>query len=105
MIAITYESIGNLTKLRRSYGELPLIVLTRSPSAPKASLTTEALALKTVTDQVVVTLHRNVAKLSERGVHEILPGAGHYIQLDKPQAVIDAIKRVLAEAKEKSKGL
>ncbi|PWF49333.1 alpha/beta hydrolase [Massilia glaciei] len=99
-------SADQVRAARRSYGTLPLVVLTRSPSTPRNPLTAEEQAVKAVRDQVVVTLHENVAKLSARGVHEIVPGAGHYIQLEKPMAVIDAIKRVLAiSAEEPRRGL
>lgn len=81
---------------RHSYGNLPLIVLTSGPRLPpKDPLTPEAQALREARFQMGVTLHDDVAKLSTRGVNEIVPGAKHYIQLDKPQAVIDAITRVV----------
>jgi hypothetical protein len=38
-----------------------------------------------------------LAHLSSRGVHRIIEGTGHEIQLDKPQAVIDAVDDVLRE--------
>ena len=88
-------SADQVRAARRFYGDLPLIVLTRSPSPPKEPLTPEAQALKAARDRVVVTLHDHVAKLSTRGVNEVVPGAGHSIQVEKPQAVIDAIIRVL----------
>lgn len=39
--------------------------------------------------------HKVLSHLSSRGVHRVIPGAGHLIQLDKPQAVIDAVDEVL----------
>nr|WP_295783751.1 alpha/beta hydrolase [Rhodoferax sp.] len=86
---------------RHSYGKLPLIVLTSGPRPPpKDPQTPEAQALSAARRQLWVTLHDDVAKLSTRGVNEIVPGAKHYIQLDKPQAVIDAITRVVAMAQD-----
>lgn len=94
-------SADQVRAARRSYGSMPLIVLTRSPSPlPKEPLTPEASLLRAVREQVVVRLHDDVAKLSTQGVNEIVPGAGHSIQLEKPQAVIEAITRVLAMAKD-----
>jgi pimeloyl-ACP methyl ester carboxylesterase len=85
---------------RRSYGDLPLIVLTSGPRPqPKQPLTLEAQALSAARRQVAVALHEDVAKLSNRGISEVVPGSRHYIQLDRPQAVIDAITRVLAMTK------
>jgi pimeloyl-ACP methyl ester carboxylesterase len=40
--------------------------------------------------------HEALAHLSSRGVHRIIKGSGHQIQLDNPQAVVDAVKDVLA---------
>ena len=45
--------------------------------------------------KVCNALHRDLARLSSRGVHRIIKGSGHEIQLDKPQAVIDAVDEVL----------
>jgi hypothetical protein len=42
-------------------------------------------------------MHEALAHLSSRGVHRIIKGSGHEIQLDKPQAVIDAVDDVLRE--------
>ena len=42
-------------------------------------------------------LHQDLARLSSRGVHKIIKGSGHQIQLDKPQAVIDAVDEVLRQ--------
>jgi pimeloyl-ACP methyl ester carboxylesterase len=42
-------------------------------------------------------LHQDLAQLSSRGVHRIIKGSGHDIQMDKPQAVIDAVNEVLRE--------
>jgi pimeloyl-ACP methyl ester carboxylesterase len=42
-------------------------------------------------------LHADLAHLSTRGVHRIIKGSGHEIQLDKPQAVIDAVDEVLGQ--------
>jgi hypothetical protein len=39
--------------------------------------------------------HEALAHLSSRGVHRVIEASGHEIQLDKPQAVIDAVDEVL----------
>jgi pimeloyl-ACP methyl ester carboxylesterase len=40
--------------------------------------------------------HDGIAALSTRGDNTIVAGARHYIQIDRPQAVIDAVRRVVA---------
>ena len=41
--------------------------------------------------------HEALAHLSSRGVHRIIKGSGHAIQLDKPQVIIDAVDEVLRQ--------
>lgn len=90
-------SADQVRAARRPYGNLPLVVLTSGPRPPPQNpLTLEAQALREARRQLWVALHNDVAKLSSSGEHEVVAGAKHYIQLDKPQAVIDAIERVLA---------
>jgi pimeloyl-ACP methyl ester carboxylesterase len=62
----------------RTLGDLPIIVLSASTS-----------------DELAIREHEQDARLSTRGEHIVVPGAGHWIQLDQPDTVIDAIKRVL----------
>jgi pimeloyl-ACP methyl ester carboxylesterase len=40
-------------------------------------------------------MHEALAHLSTRGIHRLIKGSGHEVQLDKPQAVIDAVDEVL----------
>lgn len=74
---------------------MPLIVLSR---APFPLLPHETQAMRDAKNYLWVELHDDIASLSTRGVNEIIPGAGHYIQFDRPRAVIDAISEVLAKA-------
>jgi hypothetical protein len=47
--------------------------------------------------KVWTALHQDLARLSSRGVHRIITDSGHQIELDQPQAVIDAVYEVLRE--------
>lgn len=47
--------------------------------------------------KIWIALHEALAHLSSCGVHRIIEGTGHEIQLDKPQAVIDAVDEVLRQ--------
>ncbi len=94
-------SADQVRAARRPYGKLPLVVLTSGPRPPpKDPLTPEAQTLSVARRGLWIALHDEVAKLSTRGVNEVVAGAGHNIQLDKPLAVVDAIVRVLAMSKE-----
>ena len=48
-------------------------------------------------EKVWIAMHESLARLSSRGVHRIIKGSSHEIQLDKPQAVIDAVDEVLRQ--------
>jgi pimeloyl-ACP methyl ester carboxylesterase len=54
-------------------GNLPLVVLSVSSAAE----------------------HARDAQLSTRGEHVVVPHSGHWIQLDAPHAVVDAVRRVV----------
>jgi pimeloyl-ACP methyl ester carboxylesterase len=63
----------------RPLDAIPLVVLSASTATPAAQRE-----------------HAADARLSTRGEHTVVPHAGHWIQLDDPQAVADAIARVVA---------
>ena len=77
---------------KRSYGDMPLVVLSRAPF-PRQSHETQVM--RDAKNYLWVELHDDIAALSTRGVNEIVPGAGHYIQFDKPGVVVDAIRHVI----------
>ena len=95
--AMEHSSIDQLAASRRSYGALPLIVLTAGKSGvlpPEYDAADQAAFEKVWAD-----LHRDQASLSTIGERRIVSGAGHGIQADAPEAVIAAIRDVLAAAK------
>ena len=47
--------------------------------------------------KVWTALHQGLAHLSSRGVHRIIRDSSHQTELDKPQAIIDAVDEVLRE--------
>jgi pimeloyl-ACP methyl ester carboxylesterase len=49
-------------------------------------------------------MHNEVAAMSTHGINEIVPRAGHLIQYDRPEIVIDAIRQALAIAAEQASG-
>ncbi len=82
-------------------GAMPLVVL--SPETTFEYSTPAEARVSQSYEKVWIAMHEALAHLSSRGVHRIIKGSGHEIQLDKPQAVIDAVDEVLrqlhAEAK------
>jgi pimeloyl-ACP methyl ester carboxylesterase len=88
-------SSDEVAAARRSYGALPLIVLTAGESQIPGLSPADRGTLAGVIKQ----MHGELAASSTRGLDRIVPGSGHYVQLDKPQAVIDAVAEVVAEVK------
>lgn len=83
-----------------SYGARPLIILTRAPF-PKSA--TESQQMRDDKNRLWMALHDDIAALSTRGENRVIPGAGHYIQLEQPTVVITAILRVLQEVSARPK--
>jgi len=43
--------------------------------------------------------HDRLATLSSRGSNMVVRGSSHYIQIDQPKAVIEAVLKVVAEVR------
>lgn len=84
-----------------AFGALPLTVLTAGQSVDPKSLAPVCQALRLSPAQCVaygqawLAGHQRLAQLSSRGRSELVPGSGHYIQLDRPDVVIRAVTEVL----------
>lgn len=82
-------------------GDLPLIVLSagaRDMRLPVPDVENEAI------DRLWDQAHVEMARLSSRGVRRVVADAGHAITTDRPQAVIDAVLEVIAEARLRAAG-
>jgi pimeloyl-ACP methyl ester carboxylesterase len=79
---------------RRRLGAMPLIVLTRGERS--GNLTPDQAETEWT---LWHRLHGEVARLSTIGSHRVVEGANHYIQLDRPDAVIDAVGELVAAAR------
>lgn len=85
-------SADELRTARAPLGDQPLIVLTRTPFQPLPGETKE---LRDAKNQLWASLHKDLITLSSRGSQRVVAGAGHYIQIDQPAAVSQAILDVL----------
>jgi pimeloyl-ACP methyl ester carboxylesterase len=88
------ESAEQVRTAARPLGNTPVVVLTKVPSLPSANETQELRARK---NAALSRQHDETAALSSKGVKIVVEDSGHYIQLDQPRAVIDAIRGVLHE--------
>ncbi|HOY79511.1 MAG TPA: alpha/beta hydrolase, partial [Hyphomonadaceae bacterium] len=93
-------STNQIKAAAKPYGDLPLIVLTRGDyqkDTPPGFPPEAAAKLK----QVWTTMHAEMTAQSSIGQNRTIAGAGHGIQRDKPQAVIDAVTEVVTAARAK----
>lgn len=77
-----------------NFGDKPLIILTRGDVDSRSDFVPEQGAAMY---QAWKAGTEKLATLSTRGSHRVVAGSGHYIQYNKPLAVVDAVKQVLAE--------
>ncbi|MET0254743.1 MAG: alpha/beta hydrolase, partial [Luteibacter sp.] len=87
---VFYASAEQVRATRRDFGDMPLIVLTHSPYPKRDDETQEERYRRTLSWE---GLHTRVAAMSTRGINIIVPNAGHYIQYDRPQVVVDAVEQ------------
>jgi pimeloyl-ACP methyl ester carboxylesterase len=85
-----YDSVDH-----HQLGAMPLVVL--SPEDSWSDGTPATARFSHAYSKVWISMHQALARLSTRGVHHYIKGSGHEIQLDKPQAVIDAVDEVLSQ--------
>jgi pimeloyl-ACP methyl ester carboxylesterase len=77
--------------------DLPLAVLSHDPEKPSAEFPPDvANAINGVWEE----MQEELAHLSTRGTHTIAKGSGHYIQLDRPDLVIAAVKSTWDEGRD-----
>ena len=81
----------------RTLGDRPVVVLTAM--APMDSNTRKTLGITEETgrkfQQEWKTMHDEEASWSTRSRHEVVPDATHYIQIDRPDVVIRAVREVV----------
>jgi pimeloyl-ACP methyl ester carboxylesterase len=70
-----------------SLGDLPLVVLTAGNRGTPEDV-----------NRLFLALHEELTALSSRGEHRVIEGAGHYIHIDRPEAVVEAIRHVAVAA-------
>jgi len=90
------RSADQVDASRRSWGDLPFIILTAGGTSPPD-------ADQAIRNRVWLQEHDRMAKLSSRGVNRVVPDATHHIQISQPEAVVSAVREVIAESKSRTK--
>lgn len=83
-----------------SLGDKPLIVLTRDPNSTAASGLVPNEWEQSI-EPVWQELQRQIAALSTNSKHFVVPHAGHAIQYEQPEVVIEAITDVVNQVRSK----
>ena len=80
-----------------SLGDMPLAVLSHDPDKPSAELPPD---LAKPTNEAWEKMQEELAHLSTRGTQAIAKNSAHYIQIDRPDIVIDAVRNVVEQARQ-----
>ncbi len=91
------ESQREVRTRTRSFGDLPLVVLTATTHGEDQMPATLRASLQQFEPEWR-RAHMRIAALSTRG-HYVLVQSGHYIQFDRPGVVIDAVNTVVSEVR------
>jgi pimeloyl-ACP methyl ester carboxylesterase len=93
----TFAAAGQLRQL----GDRPIVVLTAMKPLPAAILKSAKLTVDQ--GQRLQTewkaMHDEEASWSHHSDHEIVPDSSHYVQFDRPDVVIAAVRRVVDEVR------
>jgi pimeloyl-ACP methyl ester carboxylesterase len=77
-----------------AYGDMPIVVLTAGDTYKGAPA-----PLRARVEALWRYLHQTVACRSTRGEERLVPGSGHLIMIDRPDAVIQAVHDVIARGR------
>jgi len=102
----TRESVAELKAVSTSaaqtavtgpLGDMPLAVLSHDPNTPQPDLPED---LVKPANDAWQQMQDELAQLSTRSTHVIAINSGHYIQLDRPDVVIAAVRDVVEQARQ-----
>lgn len=79
-----------------SLGDMPLAVLSHDPGAPEPGIPAD---LVKPTNDAFEQMQEELSHLSTRGTRMIAKNSSHYIQGDRPDVVIEAVRRVVEQAR------
>ncbi len=97
--AFSTVSSNQVTKEQRDYGRMPLAVLTRGKTGFRSPRTGITKGEDRALWREWKLEHDRIAELSSIGTDNVVANAGHYIQIDRPAAVIAAVDKVVDEVR------
>lgn len=82
-----------------SLGDMPLVVLSHDPDKPEPDIPTD---LDKPVREASENMQQELAPLSRKGLRIIAKNSGHYIQLERPDVVVEAVGNVVAQVRQRS---
>jgi len=79
------------------FGDLPLAVLSHDPDKPSNDLPPD---LAKSVNKLWEAMQEDLAHLSTRSTQTVAKNSGHYIQIDRPDVVIDAVRNIVDQARQ-----
>ncbi len=79
------------------FGDIPLAVLSHDPDKPSSELPPD---LAKPTNEAWTKMQEEQSHLSTHGTHTVAKNSAHYIQIDRPDVVIDAVHSVVDQARQ-----
>jgi pimeloyl-ACP methyl ester carboxylesterase len=80
-----------------SLSVMPLAVLSHDPDKPSSDLPPD---LAKPTNEAWEKMQEELAHLSTRGTQTVAKNSAHYIQIDRPEVVIDSVRNVVEQARQ-----
>jgi hypothetical protein len=87
-----FPDSASQTAATGSLGDTPLVVLSHDPEKPSADLPAD---IAKPTNDAWGKMQEELAHLSTRGTQTIAKNSAHYIQIDRPDVVIEAVRNVV----------
>jgi pimeloyl-ACP methyl ester carboxylesterase len=84
------------TAATSSLGDMPIAVLSHDPDKPSSELPPDVAK---PTNDAWEKMQEELSHLSTRGTHVIAKNSAHYIQIDRPDVVIEAVRNVVEQAR------
>jgi pimeloyl-ACP methyl ester carboxylesterase len=102
----TREAVAELKSISKSAAhtaatgsldDLPLVVPSQDPDTPQPDLPEDVVK---PTSDAWQQMQQELAQLSTRGTRVVVKKSGHYIQIDRPEAVIEAVRHLVDQARQ-----
>lgn len=100
---LDWETSQDQVRVVKSLGDVPLIVLAHGPNSEQTRAMWSGLPddVMNKLEQVWQDLQKELASLSSNSTLVVATKAGHFIQADEPQVVIDAILDLVDKTRQK----